>query len=73
MTAVETVQQHGFTFSHPCSTCGGRADLYKNPNFPGIEIKIMKQGGRAKIYRKGQLIAQTIPEHLDGVLTNKGL
>lgn len=73
MTAVQTVINHGFAFSHPCSTCGGRADVYLNPAQPDFQIKILKQGGRTKIYRKGQLIAQTTPDSLELVLIQKGL
>lgn len=73
MNAVNIVQQYGYTYQGDCSGCGGKYGIYKNANYPNVQLKIRKQGGLTKIYQAGQLVTKVLPHHLEQTMKRHGL
>jgi transcription elongation factor Elf1 len=57
MTSRQILTANGYNYSHDCKICGGRYEVWLNPAFPKIEVKVKKGDNYTKIYESGKQIA----------------
>lgn len=57
MTSRQILTANGYTYSHDCKICSGKFEVWLNPAFPKIEVKVKKNDNYTKIYENEKQIA----------------